>query len=281
MQCEDAVGMALWGDHMALSQYQLTSVVDITVFNLAGVQLHTFGTAGNGPGQFEFPTQLCAHPNGNLLVLEEGNGRVQEVTWTGKHVRFICGAGMNGWTPCGIAVSPDSLFFAVIARHAKCHTLDVLDERTAAPVRRLGICEWGFSVQYSLDGHRVFIGGVNECKAMMFNVHDDHASVSVQKSDSSSDSGSDSDSGSEDPRAYVEFGANTQRLQRVEFTDSGDVVICDRQGGSVYCVGTLELVHAWTWPCVVRNVEAIQAHRGLLYVLSTGEGGEVELRVFE
>ena len=64
------------------------------------------------------------------------------------------------------------------------------------------------------------------------------------------------------------FGAATHR-QHVEFTDEGDVVIATHAGATVYSGTTLEPVRSWAWSAGVRYVGAIQAHRGLLYVLCT------------
>ena len=62
----------------------------ILVYNMEtdGCML-TFGSYGTGPGQFSFPAKICATPTVTLLVSEHGNERIQEVTMTGDHVRFI------------------------------------------------------------------------------------------------------------------------------------------------------------------------------------------------
>ena len=51
--------------------------------------LSLFGGEGPGKGQFSVPVKLCFSAGGNVLVVERGNKRVQEVTLTGEHVRFI------------------------------------------------------------------------------------------------------------------------------------------------------------------------------------------------
>jgi DNA-binding beta-propeller fold protein YncE len=55
--------------------------------------LHTVGTVGNGPMQFDGPAMMCFTPAGNLLVCEYDADRVQELTGLGEaepqHVRFI------------------------------------------------------------------------------------------------------------------------------------------------------------------------------------------------
>ena len=55
-----------------------------------GRHVRSFGEHGAGPGQFHFLVGgVCVTPTGTLLVAEHGNGRIQEVTVTGEHVRFF------------------------------------------------------------------------------------------------------------------------------------------------------------------------------------------------
>lgn len=49
----------------------------------------TFGGRGSDKGQFDRPFGVCTLENNNVLVAEQGNCRVQVVTLTGRHVRFI------------------------------------------------------------------------------------------------------------------------------------------------------------------------------------------------
>lgn len=55
--------------------------------------LYTFGGKGAGPKQFNFPTKMCIAPEGNLLVCDQDNDRVQELTGLSEaeptHVRDI------------------------------------------------------------------------------------------------------------------------------------------------------------------------------------------------
>ena len=46
--------------------------------------LHTFGGKGAGPKQFSCPVRMCLVPNGNLLVCDRANNRVQELTGLGE-----------------------------------------------------------------------------------------------------------------------------------------------------------------------------------------------------
>ena len=252
----DARGMALWGDRMAATNTDRSTV---TVFDLDGVRLHTFGKDGTGPGEFWFPATLCAHPNGNLLVREFGNERVQEVTWTGEHVRFIY-TGKNGWSPGRMAVSPDGSFIAVVAYRGM-FIIELLDGRTCASIKQLGRpLHYLTNICFSPDGSRLVSFGCNHKPPVIFSVR-----------------GHDRDG--------TEFGVAAERLgslPHIEFTDTGDVVLTTHRGGTVYSGTTLEPVRSWAWPARVVDVQAIQAHRGLLYVLcAVGHHYYKEVHVYE
>jgi DNA-binding beta-propeller fold protein YncE len=64
-----------WEDHKLLI-YRIEDGQDITL-------LHTLGR-GTGPKQFQNPFKMCWAPCGNLLVSDEHNNRVQELTGLGE-----------------------------------------------------------------------------------------------------------------------------------------------------------------------------------------------------
>lgn len=47
------------------------------------------GMAGCGPCQFDGPAKMCYTPHCSLLVIENRNKRVQELSHTGEHIRFL------------------------------------------------------------------------------------------------------------------------------------------------------------------------------------------------
>jgi DNA-binding beta-propeller fold protein YncE len=51
----------------------------IEVFTVEGKFVREMGTVGSGPGQFRFPFGLVADLDGNLIVTEFGNNRVQKI----------------------------------------------------------------------------------------------------------------------------------------------------------------------------------------------------------
>ena len=73
----------------AVTDYNGNSVV---VYDMSsGAVVRTIGgpASGSGPCQFNYPFRLCFAPNGNLLVCDWKNNRVQELTVSGRFVRSI------------------------------------------------------------------------------------------------------------------------------------------------------------------------------------------------
>jgi DNA-binding beta-propeller fold protein YncE len=75
------------GDTMAVSNSHAHCVM---LYDLpSGDEIRCIGTRGDAPGRFHDPSGVCFLSNGNLLVAECENKRLQEVTCGGEHVRFI------------------------------------------------------------------------------------------------------------------------------------------------------------------------------------------------
>ena len=69
----------------------------------------SFGTYGSAPGQCEFPEGVAIDGEGNILVCDYGNHRIQQFSPTGEHLKNSRYQGQ--WTsafhlPRGIAVHP-------------------------------------------------------------------------------------------------------------------------------------------------------------------------------
>ena len=91
------------GAHMVASHDDCTlSVYSVPV----GEHIRTFGSKGTNKGQFKYPAKLCFSVTGNVLVAEFANKRVQEVTLTGAHVRFV-GVGVIDEDIWGIAANAE------------------------------------------------------------------------------------------------------------------------------------------------------------------------------
>ena len=235
-------GMAVWEGRLAFARYR-KHVIHVCDLSLA--QISVFGKQGKGRGMFRSPTRLHAHPNGNLLVVEEGNERVQEVTWKGGHVRFIWSVQTNGWEPTAVAVSPDSKLIAVGVRCESSSRVELLSERTCASVGCIDIGENHpvVDMKFSPDSTQIGVAIANG-KARVYPLH-----------------------GACIPTL---FGENAY-AQGLEFTDCGDIVRCASAGGitsvCVYSGTTLEPLRTWTLPIDMLEIVDMQAHAGSLYVI--------------
>jgi len=79
----------------------------ITVYSTVdGSETVSFGGNGAGPGRFKRPMKLCITPRDTLLVADFGNKRVQEVTFSGVHIRYI-GEGVFRGDIYGIACNDE------------------------------------------------------------------------------------------------------------------------------------------------------------------------------
>ena len=81
----------------------------ISVYNQAGEKVRSFGSKGNGEGQFSHPRGVAVDDDSNILVADRGNDRIQKFTSDGK---FITAVGSKGSEPLefklptGIAIHP-------------------------------------------------------------------------------------------------------------------------------------------------------------------------------
>lgn len=83
----------------------------ITMYSSAdGALVRTFGVKGAGEGEFDSPRGLLFTPTpaSSLLVAEDDNLRVQEVSVTGEHLRFI-GVGVIDGPIVSVALCGDTL----------------------------------------------------------------------------------------------------------------------------------------------------------------------------
>lgn len=109
------VGLAMAGDSIFVVDSQLHAVF---VFGLDGKFEFQFGSRGDGPGEFNFPTCAVADHQGHLLVTDTMNCRVQAFDLHGK---FLFQFGGNGDTsghfarPKGIAVDAANHIYVVDA----------------------------------------------------------------------------------------------------------------------------------------------------------------------
>jgi sugar lactone lactonase YvrE len=76
-------------------------------FSRDGKHLGEFGKRGSGPGEFIQPHALALDPQGNLLVGDRSNNRVQVLTTDGKFIREF----LSFSRPSGIAVDRNGMLY--------------------------------------------------------------------------------------------------------------------------------------------------------------------------
>ena len=132
----------------------------VSVFNENGQYQYSFGSSGDGPGQFEFPDQICIAPDGLVYVTDRGSNCVQVFEQDGTFVRQF---GKNVLQhPAGIAVTKDG-HVAVASEEAKKLSIFTLDGKCVHEVTNIGfrypygvavdICGWVYVAD--CDNHRI------------------------------------------------------------------------------------------------------------------------------
>ena len=85
------------------------SSAHISLFSPTGEKLRSFGSNGSEHGQFDYPRGVAIDDDGNILVVDQYNHRIQKFTPDGK---FIVSVGKKGSdplefsNPMGIAIHP-------------------------------------------------------------------------------------------------------------------------------------------------------------------------------
>jgi sugar lactone lactonase YvrE len=77
-------------------------------FNSSGVYQSQFGKAGTGNGEFKSPEGIAIDSEGNILIADTGNNRIQEFNSAGEFVRKYSGEGENALkSPSGVAIDSE------------------------------------------------------------------------------------------------------------------------------------------------------------------------------
>ena len=82
--------------------------------------MRNFGREGNAPGEFLFPYDLAIGDDGDLIVCEWGNHRIQQVTTEGNPVNIWGGLGASPGLlaePWGVAEHTGRIFVADTKNH--------------------------------------------------------------------------------------------------------------------------------------------------------------------
>ena len=248
--------------------YMVTSVGNtLSVYSLPnGEHICTFGSGGEGKGQFRWPSKLCFSAVGNILVAEQLGDRVQEVTLTGGHVRFI-GIGTFDCMLDGVTANVDVI---VVVKHSSrvSNRIVMFDAVTGACVRAFG--DYGAApgqLKYCCNGIRITL---------------DNHHIIVSESDKKAGRLSMFTLAGEFVRCIgVGELAGTHD---VDFTDSSDIIACDssKHRVFVYSADGSTVLRQWggrgdadgefKWPT------AVAMCGGQLYVLDEGSN---RVQVFE
>lgn len=108
------MNLAIHGDKLYVPEYMNDR---IQVFSLAGAPLETIGGPGEGPGQFDAPGGVAIADNGDLLVTDFYNQRVQHLRADGSFVRQWgttgeTGSGAGEFTyPTDVALAGDGTLY--------------------------------------------------------------------------------------------------------------------------------------------------------------------------
>ena len=113
-----------------LRRRSLAAIVTASTIGLASANVPrteastivTWGAEGDGPGEFQSPNGVAIAPDGTILVLDAGNGRVQRLAPDGTPVGSFgtLGAGPGQFDrPSGIAVDGDGAVYVAEAGGAR------------------------------------------------------------------------------------------------------------------------------------------------------------------
>jgi sugar lactone lactonase YvrE len=92
----------------------------IVIVGLRGQIMGSFGERGNGPGQFNFPTNIARAADGSIFVSDTMNFRVQVFDADGRYLRSFgrAGDGAGDFDKAkGIAVDSDGHIYVVEGFH--------------------------------------------------------------------------------------------------------------------------------------------------------------------
>lgn len=131
----------------------------ITVYSLpTGEIAREFGSLGIDPGQFDCPFRVYFSPTGTILVVEEGNRRVQELSMTGRHIRFIGEGCFNDGKPICVAVN-DSMI--AVGKTAGGPKIVLFDWSTGSRIRsfstRASMMSDYVSIRFTPDGEHILV----------------------------------------------------------------------------------------------------------------------------
>jgi sugar lactone lactonase YvrE len=141
------IAFAANGDFYVADGYQNARIVQ---FDAAGRRIREFGTPGTGPGELDHPHAVAVAPNGDVLVADRENGRIQRFSASGRWLGLWDHLGKTfslKFTPGGqlwIGTQPRD-----VPNGAEGWLVEV-DAQSGKPVRRVDA--FGHSVEVTADG---------------------------------------------------------------------------------------------------------------------------------
>ena len=215
------------GAHMVTSYFDYT----LSVHSLPGGEhIRTFVIEDAGEGQFDYIPRLCFGATGNILVADPENERVQEVTLTGDHVRFI-GIGVINDYIWSIAANAELI---VVGKWDGTSNGRIMMFDAASGALARAFCDYGKApgqlmmfcegIRFTPDSRHIVVAesdGVGIGRLSMFTLAGEFVRCIGE--------------GELEGAGDVEFAAN------------GDVIVCDRGAHRVcvYCADSNTMLRQW------------------------------------
>ena len=89
----------------------------VSVFSPSGVKLRSFGSRGSGHGPFNRPEGIAVDGEGNILVADYNNHRIQKFTAEGQFLAMVGSEGSGHSFPIDIAISNNKVYVADFRNH--------------------------------------------------------------------------------------------------------------------------------------------------------------------
>ena len=114
--------------------------------------IHCLGSKGSEDGQFNFPSGVAVLPNGDVIVADQHNDRVQIFNSQGQ---FKSKFGKEGFHPCGAAITKDG---NIVVTDCKSHVNNV---KVYSPegelVSTFGSGEFSYPFSIAIDNQNRFV----------------------------------------------------------------------------------------------------------------------------
>jgi DNA-binding beta-propeller fold protein YncE len=149
----------------------------VTVFRLpCGEELRRFGGPGHDVGQLSFPRTACFTAEGNLLIADRNNNRVQEVSAVGEFIRVVGETVFDGRV-MGVAANSEVI---VACQTSNVGQIVVFESESGGVLRQFGCTGKSLgrvlscsSVCLTIDGRRVIVTDQSNNRVAVFTIMGD------------------------------------------------------------------------------------------------------------